>query len=105
LNPAELRQSDYLYVEALSRCEIDLPVMGATLEQDSPSYGAVKVKLPEVDRAFGIRFALRIETGDGSDLFISRLFPGKVFCSRRVYDLGLESQWTNFRFIRPEDGV
>ncbi len=88
----------YFHIEVSGRCLLDLEAMGVDITYQCPKCGYTR-KNP----TNGFPFIVRQETWDGSDLFISELFPQSVFCTQKVFDLAASNRRTNFCFKQPGD--
>lgn len=75
---------------------MDLDAMGCILLSQCPNCGHA-----EVEPAWG--HPVIIKATDGSDLFVSDLFPCVSFCADKVMVLTARQGRTNFQFKRPED--
>lgn len=86
----------YYHILVKGKCELNLKEMGVTLVK------TCKCGKKNFEPVTGFPFVIKEETWDGSDLFISDLFPRVYFCSEKLIYLAGKNKRTNFLFQAPE---
>jgi hypothetical protein len=88
----------YWHLEPLGRCKLDTQAMGIHVKRHCEL--CYKTEIRELTYN---GYHLEPGSWDGSDIYMSELFPRVRFCSRKVWELAGEHQWTCFRFEVAED--
>lgn len=93
----EVIPPQYYHITVNGRCDIDLKKMGITITKHCEC-GKI-----EFEPVIGFGFVIKSESWDGSDLFVSELFPRVYFCTEKILHLAGKNKRTNFLFQLPED--
>ncbi len=92
----------YYHIVIQGRCELDLEMMEVEIHKKCSSCGRVIFNKPtwEIDK-----FYIKESSWDGSDLFVSDLFPAKTLVTENVIMSACKNRHTNFRFVKLKDSM
>lgn len=90
----------YYHIVVNGRCELDLGKMDLNIKHKCKTCGHVTFDKPTWQAN---KFVIKESTWDGSDLFVSEIFPRIVICTEKVIVNACRNKHTNFLFHLVED--
>ena len=92
----------YYGIEVSAKCELDLVAMDVEITNKCDKCGNIRLSKNTEDIQ---KLVIKSDSVGNFDIFVSEIFPAKIFVSERVVKCACINKHTNFSFIKAEESL